>query len=199
MKPSTFAALFAGVSLALAAPVQAHKLVEAGKTVTVAQSGLSVSPAIDWNRLNLRPGKNSERWTLDGELLNDVVFFAAIESEQPLVREVNRKEQPLPKFRSDMLPIDIPALVESTHRIANGAAVFEVLSSEPTELGGFPGIRFTYEFVGADDLRRRGLASASIVEGKLYMVSFEAPAIHYFERDIANFEQLLASVRISPE
>jgi hypothetical protein len=157
---------------------------------------MSVAPAIDWNRLDVRPGKSAERWTLDGERLNDVVFYA-IKDDEPLVREVDRRDRPLPRFQSDMLLVDLPSLLESTHRIASNASIFSVTESHPVKLGATPAIRFSYEFVGADELARKGLAAAAIVDGKLYIAAYEAPVIHYFDKDVAKFQQLLRTVAVA--
>src|SRR3546814_3117622 len=60
--------------LLLASPAAAHKLRVSGEAVAVADSGVTVTPGRDWNRLDAKAGKNTETWTLDGEQLNDVTF-----------------------------------------------------------------------------------------------------------------------------
>lgn len=171
----------------------AHRLIEASEPVSVARSDLTIVPSIEWNRISQRPGRNAERWTLDGELLNDVLFFAEIEASDTLLREVNRRETPLPQFSSEMLLIDLPDLVDGTLRIAKGASSFEVGAVEPVEFLGTSGIRFEFQTLGSDDLRRSGVAVAAIIEGELFMMLYEAPTIFYFERNLADFEQLVQS------
>src|SRR3546814_4059309 len=91
--------------LLLASPAAAHKLRVSGEAVAVADSGVTVTPGRDWNRLDAKAGKNTETWTLDGEQLNDVTFFGGIEAGKPLVKERDRKRDPLPKFTSSTLLI----------------------------------------------------------------------------------------------
>ncbi|WP_404333990.1 hypothetical protein AB2M62_11930 [Sphingomonas sp. MMS12-HWE2-04] len=55
---------------------------------------------------------------------------------------------------------------------------------------------FTYEFTDEDQITRKGEASAAIVEGKLYMVSFDAPRLHYFDRTIADVHALIATATL---
>src|SRR3546814_1135589 len=93
--------------LLLASPAAAHKLRVSGEAVAVADSGVTVTPGRDWNRLDAKAGKNTETWTLDGEQLNDVTFFGGIEAGKPLVKERDRKRDPLPKFTSSTLLIEI--------------------------------------------------------------------------------------------
>lgn len=101
------------VSLALtASPASAHKLREKGAETDVADSNVVVTPARNWNRLDVKVGKRTETWTLDGEQLNDVTFFGGIEPGAPLVREKSKKRDPLPKFTKSTLLIEIPELLE---------------------------------------------------------------------------------------
>src|SRR3546814_16138287 len=76
--------------LLLASPAAAHKLRVSGEAVAVADSGVTVTPGRDWNRLDAKAGKNTETWALDGEQLNDVTFFGGIEAGKPLVKEIGR-------------------------------------------------------------------------------------------------------------
>ena len=174
----------------------AHRLIEANKLVSVASSDFSVTPAIEWNRISQRPGSRSERWTLDGELLNDVLFFAAVRDGDTLFREVNRRETPLPKFSKTMLLIDVPNFLESSLRIVKGVATFEMTSAQPAQFLGRDALRFEFRTLGSDDLRRRGIAYATIIGDKLYMMTYEAPTLYFFDRNRTDFEQLVASARI---
>ena len=47
-----------------------------------------------------------------------------------------------------------------------------------------------------EEVRRNGEATGAIVGGKLYLVSFEAPVIHYFDRDIANYRKLVETAKV---
>lgn len=176
----------------------ANDLMPSGAAVIVARSSLEITPDRDWNKLSARPGRNSETWTLDGELLNDLVFYGGTENGRTLFREVDRRNRPLPRFQSTMLPTDIPSLLENSYRIAREVSIFTVDRQEPTQFAGHRGIKFSYSFVGPDQLRRRGEANAAIIDGRLYMASFEAPTIHYFDQGIESYRQMVTSARIVP-
>ncbi|MFW2830634.1 hypothetical protein [Sphingomonas sp. ID0503] len=190
-------ALIIALSVAVAAPACANSLVAAGPQSGIAKSRLGARPDGEWNRLSLRPGKNTEVWTIDGDALNKVTFFGGIAPGQPLVRELSKKQQPLPKVAANMLITDIPALLESTYRSQNAVNQMSIDTQEPATLSGRKAIRFTYSFVrGDDEVRRRGEAIGALIDGKLYLVTYEAPALHFFDKDVEKYRSLTASISL---
>lgn len=170
---------------------------EKGKTAAVADSGMTVTPPRDWNRLDVRPGKYTEVWTLDGEQLNDVTFYGGVEPGKPLVRERNQKREPLPKFTASTLLIEVPELLEGTYRAYKQIGSFALTSSKPDRFLGHEGVLFTYEYTDEDNLPRKGEARAVLVANKLYMVTFDAPRLHYFERTLADFRDLADTAKLT--
>lgn len=176
--------------------VAGNALMSAGTPVAVAKSTLTVTPDREWNRLSARPGRNSETWTLDGDDLNGVNFYS-IETGRTLFREVSKKTKPLPRFSSTMLLTDIPALLENSYRIALGTTLFSMTHVEPVPFLGAKGVRFSYSFrKQMEDVSRSGEAVGAIVNGRLYLMTFDAPAILYFDRDVATFRQIVSSARL---
>lgn len=171
-------------------PVLANAYREKGKTVTVAGSTLSVTPPRDWNRLDIKPGKHAETWTLDGEQLNDITFFADIGDGEPLVRERSKRREPLPKFTSSTLLVEVPELLGGTYRAYKGISKFVVTQSKPDRFLGQPGVRFAYDYTDEDDLPRKGEGIAALIKGKLYMATFDAPRLHYYDRTVSEFRAL---------
>lgn len=182
--------------LLVAGPVHAHKLRERGQAVTVADSALTVTPSRDWNRLDTSIGKQTETWTVDGEQLNDITFFGGIAHGSPLIRERSKKRDPLPKFYATTLLVEVSELLENTYRTYKKSGSFRMMSVEPAAFLGQDGVAFAYEFVDQDDLTRRGEARAAIVAGRLYMITFEAPRLHYFAKGIADFHALVDAARL---
>lgn len=173
------------------------KLVEQGKATTVAKSSMSVTPGEAWNRGSVRPIKTSEIWTLDGVNLNEVYFVGGLAAGGTLYRDVKKKDQPLPKFKAGMELTEIPEFVESSTRLALNTSVFEMTSVEPTTFGGQPAVRFMYQYaVEGSPLKRRGLGVGTVVSGKLHLVTYTAPALYFFERDLPKVEAMIASATI---
>lgn len=185
---ATIAAFSAAAMTAV--PAAAHKLRDAGETVKVAGSDITVTPPRDWNRLNGKIGKRTETWTLDGEQLNDLTFFGGIEAGDPLVKERSKKHDPLPKFTTSTLLIEVPELLEGTYRTYKDLAAFQVTKVEPGTFLGSEGVHFAYEYTDQDQLTRKGEARAAIVDGKLYMLTFDAPRLHYFDKTLGDFRAL---------
>lgn len=191
--------LFVSAVAAVLAPgtLSANDLIKSGETVMVAKSTLSITPPRDWNKLSLRPGKKAETWTLDGERLNDISFFSDIAPGEPLLRERSKKHDPLPKLRPNSLLTDIPEFVEGTYRAHLGIAAFSLGTSKPTKFLGESAIQFTYEYVTPDELTRRGEAVAVLRSGKLFMITFDAPKLHFFDRNVEDYRAVVASAKLS--
>lgn len=189
--------IFTAIFSIATSPVLANSLIAPGPRAGIAQSRLSAAPDGEWNRLSRKDGKNVELWTLDGDSLNKVAFFGGIPVGASLLREIDRKNRPLPKVTSNMLITDIPALLESTYRSQFAVAQMQIDTQEPALLDGNKGIRFTYAFSRADDeLQRKGEGIGAMVNGQLYLVIYEAPALYFFDKDVDKFRKLAATLKL---
>jgi hypothetical protein len=198
MSVRRFALSAAAAALLVGGPAAAsNKLIPAGARIAVAKSPLTVQPASEWNRLGARPGRNAETWTLDGDALNDLTFYGGIEAGKPLFRETDKKNQPLPTVSATMLIADIPALLENSYRIALGTAAMSIGTVEPIAFAGGKGVRFTYQFTRqGETLHRRGEGRGAMIGGKLYLITYEAPALYYYDRSVAAARQVAESARL---
>lgn len=198
MKLKSIAFAAAAVSLVAATPAHAGwKLVEGGQSHEVAKSDLTITPSVDWNRNTSRPIKRSEIWTLEGTTLNEVYFVGGLDEGKTLFKEFDKKGNPLPKMASGMLLTDIPEFYESSTRTALGTSLFEIESVEPTTFAGQPGVKFTFHYgIQNDALIRKGMAMGTMVDGKLFLASYIAPSVYYFDRDLAKAEALMKSARM---
>lgn len=182
--------------LSVSAPALAHKLRLRGEAVTVAGAQVTVTPSRDWNSLSRKLGKYAETWTLDGEQLNDVTFFGGVPAGEPLFREKSKKHAPLPKFLKTTLLVEVPELLEGTYRAYKNSGTFKLLSTEPGQFLGRDGVFFTYEYTDEDQLVRKGEARATIVNGQLYMATFDAPRLNYFDQTASDFRSLAGSATL---
>lgn len=174
--------------------VAGWKLMSPGAAVVVAKGTLRVTPGEAWNRSSVRPIPKSELWTLDGALLNELYFVSDLLPGETLYRDAAKKDRPLPKLGGAMQLTDIPEFFESSNRVALNTSVFQVTGAQPAQVGGHDGIRFTFEYAVPDSaLTRKGVAVATIVQGKLYLISFVAPSVFYFDRDRPKAEAIMAS------
>ncbi len=194
---SMFAAALALVSLPAAPAMAGWKLVTHGVAAAVARTTMTVTPGEDWNRSSVHPIKQSELWTLDGLGLNELYLVSALLPGQTLYKDANKKEQPLPAMGNGMQLTEIPEFFESSNRVVLNTSVFRISGVEPMSISGHEGVKFTFEYaVAGSALTRKGVAAGTLVDNKLYLISFTAPSIYYFERDKAKAEAVMASVHL---
>jgi hypothetical protein len=184
------------LTLALAGCVTGYTLVPSG-SVTVAQ-GMTVHPAGAWNKA---PGgygflKEEEVWTQNGAQLDLLDFIAGLPDGMPLVKQKPKDERQVPVFHSSMSAQDLVSMVESAYRIAGGAKVFETTAVKPATFVGQQGVQFDYNYILDDKLKRRGRAVMAVSGGKLYLIRYNAAALHYFEAGLPQVESMTASAAV---
>ena len=191
--------LFAMLFIASTAAMASNTLVVPRTPVAVAKSSLTVTADREWNKMGPRPGPSDEIWTIDGAQLNQLTFYGGIATDTGLFREVSTRNRPLPQFKSTMLVTDIPGLFENSYRVANAINVMSVDQIEPTAFAGYQGVRFAYDYTPLDEVHRKGEGYAAIVDGRLYMITFEAPALHFFDAGIASARAVVASATVAAQ
>ena len=187
--------LFIAVALSSAPALAKWSTVPASTPVAVAGGKLRVVPAAGWNRWSKKPVKQTELWSFDGPLLNQIQFFGGLASGQPFARERNKKREPLPKFTPAMKATDIAEAFEQTIRVTQGAPDFGIDRIEPAPFAGADGFRFAYHFTSGE-LVRKGEARGAIIGGKLFMIVYSAPALHYFDAHLAAAHGVMDSAKV---
>lgn len=174
-------------------------VMSADTSIKVAKGTMSVKPTSDWNRSSARPSRRSEAWTRDGINLNELTFYGGINDGETIFRSWWFGGEKPPRFKSDMLPTDIAELFEASNRLVLQSPIFKMGKIEPAKLGTHDGVRFGYTYAAQDeDIERRGEATAAIVDGKLYLVNFIAPSLHYFDASIGEVRKMVADVEVIP-
>ena len=167
--------------------------------VSVGNGNLVVSPPRPWNRQRASffvDIREVEDWTLNGPYLDGITFVTGLKSGRYLIRQSKRAEQQVPKFRSDMTPPEIAAMLESLYRVKGGAVDFRTLSLQPRRFVGYNGFQFDYEHLDSDELLRNGRAVGAVINGELYLVLFDAARSHYYGAALPDFESIVASAEL---
>jgi hypothetical protein len=175
-----------------------YRLVEPGPR-RVARKRMEVTPGIAWNRAppGLYDISREENWTLNGPHLDNLTFIGGLASGEPLVRFQRRSDwRQVPSFRADMPPTDIVAMVETFYRVRGGSTSFETKAVQPRTFLGQQGFQFDYERLGGDEVRRLGRGVAVVTGGRLYLILFDAAAMHYFPTGLPEFERIVSSARL---
>lgn len=176
----------------------AFRLVEPGPR-RVARERMEVTPGLAWNRSPRSPQEISseENWTLNGPHLDNLTFIGGLKSGEPLVRYQRRTDwRQVPNFRADMSPTDIVGIVETFYRVRGGSVSFEIKAVQPRDFLSRPGFQFDYERLGGDEVRRLGRGAAVVLGDRLYMILFDAAAMHYFPAGLAEVERIITSARL---
>jgi hypothetical protein len=136
-----------------------------------------------------------EDWTLNGPILDGISFVSGMKNNKELIRQHRTANQQVPRFRSDMTAPEIAAMLESLYRVKGGAVDLKTLSLQPRQFLGANGFQWDYEHLGQDELWRRGRAVGAVIDGKLYMILFDAARSHYYAAGLPDFEAIVASAQ----
>ena len=189
----TRGAIVVGLLMVLAA-CASYQLVPAGKTTV--RNAIAVEPARAWTKVPFitSPGP-IEMWTLNGPAIDTLEFFAPVADGEPL-RKPEGNAQPYPPFRASMSASEIVELYEASLRRSTNSALVETKNLRPATIGGSEGFRADIVYVAQDRVRRKGVLVGVVKDKKLYLMHFQAPELHYYDRAIDEVERIVASARV---
>jgi hypothetical protein len=139
--------------------------------------------------------KDVEDWTLNGPILDGISFVSGMNDNRELIRQRRTASQQVPRFRSNMTPPEIAAMLESLYRVKGGAVDLKTLALQPRPFLGANGFQWDYEHLDQDELWRRGRAVGAVIDGKLYMILLDAARSHYYDSELPDFEAIVASAQ----
>ena len=168
------------------------------KEVRVGDDSVAVTPPREWNRISaslFQDITDVEDWTQNGPYLDGISFVTGLKDGKALVRQRSRDDRQVPKFRSNMTPPEITAMVESLFRVRGGAIDFTTTSLAPRQFLGAKGFQLDYEHLDGDEVLRRGRAVGAVIDGRLYLILFDAARSHYYNALLPDFEAIVNSAR----
>lgn len=168
------------------------------KEVRVGDDSLAVTPPRQWNKISaqvLTDIRDVEDWTQNGPYLDGISFVTGLKDGKTLVYQRSRDDRQVPKFRSNMTPPEIAAMIESLFRVRGGAIEFSTTSLAPRPFLGANGFQYDFEHLDSDEVRRKGRAVGAIINGKLYLILFDAARSHYYSALLPDFEAIVNSAR----
>ena len=128
------------------------------------------------------------RLTRDGLLLQQICIGRnAVSDELP-----NTKR----KFAPEMTPIEAAEIIGDELRSNSNLTNLEFIENTPMRVGGYPGFKLHYSYRTDDRLKIEELYYGALVGPWLYYLLYEAPAQHYFKKDVSIFEATRASFQI---
>lgn len=98
---------------------------------------------------------------------------------------------------ANMLPQEVAENLIAEIKASYSLDNINVLSNDPAALDGQPGYRLLMEYKTDRGLRRKYLAYGFVHKKGLYTLVYEAPTLHYFDRDLVVFEAVVKSFRLN--
>jgi hypothetical protein len=176
-----------------------YSLIRARET-SVGDGTLRVTPPREWNRqrgqlfVDIR---EVEDWTLNGPLLDGISFVTGLKSQKTLVRQSRRDDRQVPKYRDNMTAPEVAAMLESLFRVRGGTVDFKTLGLAPRNFLGAPGYQYDFEHLDGDEVWRRGRAVGATVNGRLYLILYDAARAQYDDAGLGDFEAIARSARLA--
>jgi len=181
------------------ADIGIYTLVRA-KPTKVGNGSVEVVPPRPWNKQRRFFFFDSVRWvedwTLNGPYLDGITFVSGLPGGEFLVRQRRSEDRQVPRFRSTMTAPEVTAMLESAFRVRGGAVEFRTLSLQPRTFMGYPGFQYDFEHLDGDELWRKGRAVGAIVDGRLYLILYDAARSHYYANALPDFEVMANNARI---
>ena len=168
------------------------------KEVRVGDNSMAVTPLREWNKISARiftDIRDVEDWTQNGPYLDGISFVTGLKDGKALVYQRSQDDRQVPKFRSNMTAPEIAAILESLFRVRGGAIEYKVTALAPRPFLGVSGFQSDYEHLDSDEVRRKGRAVGAVVDGKLYLILFDAARSHYYNALLPDFEAIVQSAR----
>ncbi len=160
-----------------------------GQEYVDGKRGFALTQSEGWYRSPFR-ARGFLTYTKDGPDLQYIIVgrkkhksaFKAIDKESSM--------SDLPQTLAENYVADIKASL--------GLDLVEVLDNSPAQVGGFPGFKLEMEYKTESGLRYRERIYGAATKNGFYSIEYRAPVLHYFDRDIAEFERTRNSFKIVP-
>lgn len=102
------------------------------------------------------------------------------------------------KFEPGMLPQETAEIVADSFASDKRLGNFRLLENVPATVAGQPGFRLTFRAKDEGGLREKHVIYGFLSGEWFYFLRFTAAERHYFDRDLAAFEQVVRSFRLIP-
>ncbi len=165
--------------------------------VSVIKGALAIKPTVPWNKVPSVAARTKweESWTLNGPLLDRVVYVAGLPDGKAIVTQRKKDDQKVPEFRATMSPQDLASMLEASYRVA-GVTVFKVEGLKPAQFLGGGGLSLDYSYAPSDGMSKRGRCVMRVVNGKLYLMNLDGASSHYFDAVAPEFDRMVASANL---
>lgn len=100
------------------------------------------------------------------------------------------------KLASEMLPQEAAEVVLDDLRSSTAISDLDVLENGPTTISGAPGFKLVYTYHTFEGLPKKAVRYGILWKKQFYDLLYTAPARHYFDEHLGDFENMVASMNI---
>jgi hypothetical protein len=183
-------ALLAGMAIATPA-VAGWKSVADGQPFTHKGSGYSIQYPAGWRYVKMPFGDETVA-TRDAPALQKI--YVDFRKHKKAFRALGKDATP------EMMPQELAEKIVAEMEKEGSLQNMRVLSNEPTTLAGRPAFRIHVSFrtaVDAGSVRYEGIVVGANSPQGIFLVGYSGPVLHYFSRDVENYDKALATFAIA--
>ena len=183
--------LVLATGMAIAAPAMAWKIVVEGQPFTHKASGYSIQYPAGWRYVKMPFGDETVA-TRDGPFLQRI--YVDFRKHKKAFRALGKDATP------EMMPQELAEKIVAEMEAAGSLQNMQVLTNEPTTLAGRPAFRVHISYrsaVDAGSVRYEGIVVGANSPQGIFLVGYAGPVLHYFARDVENYDKTLATFAIA--
>lgn len=157
---------------------------------------LTVTVDKAWNQFERGLGDNTPTWTQDGITVDALRFYVALKDGALIVPTPSEPKGTKPlAYKAGMQPAEIVGLFEGA--FSRDGSTFQLERLTPQPFAGQPGFRFEFSGVRKrDEVRLKGIGWGAVRNGELFVITYTAPRLSFYDRHLASAEAIAKSARI---
>ena len=184
--------------LALTVAVLAAGCAQVSKVATgevTIRDRLVVTTDRPWNQFERGITDNTPTWTQDGIAVDALRFYVGLKDGELLAPTPAEPKGTKPlAFRASMTPTEVVGLFEALY--SRGGSTFQLDRLAPQPFLGADGFRFEFSGIRKEDeVRLRGIGWGAVRNGELWVVTYTAPRLAFFDRHLGAAEAVVRSAR----
>jgi hypothetical protein len=149
-----------------------------------------------WNYISAPNMGPAQVWTMEGLPVDQLLIYSGLKDGEVIHAESSGSQRKSFSFRSSMQPDEIVSMFEGM--LTRDGSSFKLAKLEPASFGGGKGLRFEYALTRkVDNVQLSGLGYATVSNGELFALLYNAPRLGFFPRHQARVEQIARTTLIA--
>ncbi|HEY6510566.1 MAG TPA: hypothetical protein VI032_01225 [Burkholderiaceae bacterium] len=164
--------------------------------VTVRQR-LVIKVDSPWNQFERIAGDTTPTWTQEGITVDTLRFHVALKDGELIAPTPSEPKGQMPlAFKSSMQPSEVISLFEAYY--SRDGSTFKLDRVVPATFVGQQGFQFEFSSVRkTDEVQLRGIGWGAVRNGELFVITYTAPRLAFFQRGVGGATAIAKSARVS--